>query len=431
MTIGETAATPAATPEDRLYAIVEHGLCLGCGLCQSVAGPDNITVTKVKNGAERPVVVGTLDHPTVDRIYDVCPGVRIDGMPAENIDGNTIIDPVWGPVRRMVHGWAGDPTVRHVASTGGVLSALAQFLLTSGRVDFILHAKASTTEPSFGTPHLSFTVDDVMIGAGSRYGPTAVLINVRDVLDRGQPFAFIGKPCDIAALRNYGRHDARVAELVKYYLTPVCGGFMQPAGMDAFMQRNDIDKSAVTAIRYRGYGNPGPTRFEMGESALELHYLDMWGEDESQWHLSMRCKLCPDGIGEAADIAASDTWVGGAPNRVDSETDLGVNGIIARSAAGMELLEAAIAAGAIVTGDEITPDEMTAYQPHQMRKKYAVAGRHAALETSGRVTITATDLRIAELSASLPAEHFAFQHDGTMQRIAAGKADEDRPETLV
>ena len=34
------------TPTERLYAIVEQGLCIGCGLCQSVAGKDRVRVCK-------------------------------------------------------------------------------------------------------------------------------------------------------------------------------------------------------------------------------------------------------------------------------------------------------------------------------------------------------------------------------------------------
>ena len=34
---------------------------------------------------------------------------------------------------------------------------------------------------------------------------------------------------------------------------------------------------------------------------VELDYLDMWGEDDSAWSLPFRCKVCPDGIGEAAE----------------------------------------------------------------------------------------------------------------------------------
>ena len=306
------------TPSERLYAIAEQGLCIGCGLCQSVAGPDRVKVVKTTTGYERPVVVGELDHSTVDRIYDTCPGTRIDGLPERLIEVDTKIDNVWGPWQRMVRTWASDPDVRFEGSTGGVLTALAQYLLASKEVDFILHAKASTAEPTFGERHLSFTDADVIEAAGSRYGPTAPLIDVGDVLDRDQPFAFIGKPCDIGALRNYARHDDRVDCLVKYWLTPVCGGFMPPPQMNDFLRDAGIEPEDVTTFRYRGRGCPGPTRIETPERTAELHYLDMWSEDSSKWSLPFRCKICPDGIGEAADIAAADSWPGGAPTREGS-----------------------------------------------------------------------------------------------------------------
>ena len=196
-------------------ATSEQGLCAGCGICQSLAGSNQIQVTRTSNGYERPVINGELDHHTVDRIYDICPGTRIEGLPGEQIDEQTKIDNVWGPWRRIVRGWAGDPDTRFEGSTGGVLTALARFLLADKRVEFILHVKASQSEPTFGERHLSFSDADVLESIGSRYGPSAPLIDIDDVLGRNQPFAFIGKPCDIAALRNLGRHDARVNQLVK------------------------------------------------------------------------------------------------------------------------------------------------------------------------------------------------------------------------
>ena len=53
---------------NRMNAISEQGLCAGCGICQSVAGPDKIKVVKSVNGYERPVIVGDLDDVTVERI---------------------------------------------------------------------------------------------------------------------------------------------------------------------------------------------------------------------------------------------------------------------------------------------------------------------------------------------------------------------------
>jgi coenzyme F420 hydrogenase subunit beta len=115
-----------------------------------------------------PVIEGELDHDTVDRIYEVCPGTRIEGLPQRLVEPDTRHDNVWGPWRRMVRAWAGDPEIRFEGSTGGVLTALGQYLLTSGRVEFILQVKTSAAEPSFGDPTLSFTEADVFEAAGSR-----------------------------------------------------------------------------------------------------------------------------------------------------------------------------------------------------------------------------------------------------------------------
>ena len=191
-----------ATPAERLNAIVEQGLCIGCGLCQSVAGKNRIRVTKTLNGYLTPVVEGELDHETVDRIYAVCPGTRVEGLPEKLVEPDTHHDNVWGPWRRIVRAWAADPELRFEGSTGGVLTALAAYLLASKRVDFILHVKTSSSEPSFGESTLSFTEADVLEAAGSRYGPAAPLLDIAEVLDRNQPFAFIAKPCDIGALRT-------------------------------------------------------------------------------------------------------------------------------------------------------------------------------------------------------------------------------------
>jgi coenzyme F420 hydrogenase subunit beta len=417
-----------STPTDRLYAIVEQGLCIGCGLCQSVAGVSRVEVTKTLNGYLQPVVVGELDHETVDKIYDVCPGTRIEGLPGRLVETDTRHDNVWGPWRRMLRAWAGDDEMRFEGATGGVLTALAAYLIESKRVDFILHARASTNEPSFGEATLSFTRADVIAASGSRYGPTATLIDVGDVLDRNQPFAYIGKPCDIAALRNYARHDARVDELVKYWLTPVCGGYMQPRSTIASLRRFDIDPDEVTALRYRGRGCPGPTRVETGDSAKEIHYLDFWGEDESMWSLPFRCKICPDGIGDAADIAAADTWVGGSPTREASIDDPGTNAIVARTRAGEELLDAAAVDGALTIEYDITPDDMSIYQPHQMHKKYAVWPRYQGLSDAGQIVPQTARLRIEELAGERPDATNRFQREGTFKRVETGKASEPTPQ---
>ncbi len=404
-------------------------MCIGCGLCQAVAGPDKVSAVKVTSGHIRPVAGAELDHDTVDRIYDVCPGTRVDGLPERFVDEETRIDPVWGAYRAIKLAHAGDPAVRFEGATGGVLTALGIYLLESKRVDFIFHTKSSKSEPTFGESTLSFSAGDVWAAAGSRYGPTATLVDINDVLARGRPFAFIGKPCDIGALRNYARQDERVDKLVKYWLTLVCGGYMPPAAMNDFLQRYDIAPEDLTAFRYRGRGCPGPTRFETRQGQVkELRYTDFWGEDESGWSLPFRCKVCPDGIGESADIAVSDTWPGGSPDPKTEDQDPGANAMIARTRAGQELLDAAISDGALgVDNPALTPQHMTDFQPHQMKKKYAVWARYEGLSAEGCTVPQTRRLRLKQLADEMDDAFNTMQTNGTRQRVRDGKTAEPTP----
>lgn len=416
------------SPADRLYRIVEDGMCIGCGLCQAIAGADRVRMQVARTGFERPVAVGELDHETVDRIYDVCPATRVEGLPERLQDAGTRTDLVWGPYQRMVEAHAADPEIRYRAATGGVLTALALHLIGSGEVSFIAHARPGGNNPSFGQAHLSRTAEDVLAGMGSRYGPTAPLVDIAAMLDQGQPFAFIGKPCDVAALRNLARLDTRVDRQCKYMLAMVCGGFMPPAGMQNFLKRAQIDPAEVTALRYRGHGCPGLTRVETADGqAREFTYTQLWGADETQWQLPFRCKVCPDGIGEAADIAAADNWPGGSPDPATEADDPGTNAVVIRSAPGLRLTEAAVAAGHLTVGRELDPRYMDAVQPHQRNKKMVVRARLDGLAAEGRTTPRTARLRLDQLGATLEPDFYAQQCDGTRQRIRAGRNDEPKP----
>lgn len=416
------------TPTDRLYRIVEQGMCIGCGLCETIAGADRVQVRTVTNGNERPVITGDLDHATVDRIYAACPGTRLDGLPPDLIDAATRHDLVWGPYQRMIRASAADPDVRHIAATGGVLTALCQYLVDSGRVTFVHHAKADAAQPTHGRPQISENSGDVLNSAGSIYGPTAILRTIGASLDLGVPFAFVGKPCDISALRNYAHQDPRVSKLVRYWLTPVCGGYMPPEAMDRFLRDDGTDPEDVSAFRYRGYGCPGPTRYETKDGRVRsFRYTEFWGTDETQWLLPFRCKVCPDGIGEGADIAASDTWPGGSPDPATEDDDLGTNAVIVRTAAGMDLIEGAVAAGYLDVEAEVDPRYMDSVQPHQRHKKLVVRRRWDGLADAGRIVPQSAGLRVDELAAQLDPADAARQRQGTYDRVQAGKADEPRP----
>ena len=250
-----SSANPAPVS---LQSIVEQGLCVGCGMCQSIAGTDTVQLRMNAEHGERPALRASLDDATLRQINHVCPGVHCAGVPEGDAGPGVEIDLLWGPTVSMATGHATDEAVRFHASSGGALSALGKFLLDSGEVDFILHVAASQDRPARSAAHLSFSTVDVMDASGSRYGPAAPLTDFKSVLDRGRPFAFIGKPCDISAIRNYAELDPRVDALLRYTLNFFCGGVSEFSKTMDYVRKVSLTESDVTHLRYRGDGCPGP-----------------------------------------------------------------------------------------------------------------------------------------------------------------------------
>jgi coenzyme F420 hydrogenase subunit beta len=298
---------------------------------------------------------------------------------------------------------------------------LGQFLLSSGRVNFVLQVAASASAPMRTERRLSFDAASVLDNAGSRYGPAAPLLDFTSILEREEPFALIAKPCDLSAVRNLAKLDPRVDRLMRYGLTFVCGGASELTKSEEVLESFGVAERELSLFRYRGHGYPGPTRVETHDGrAFELTYQAMW-EVESTWKIQARCKICPDALGESADLVASDTWPGGGPQGEGE----GFNGIIVRTSRGLELYEAALAAGAIkIASDEVTFRDFDAFQPHQVRKKRAVWARLAGIAAAGHPVPATRELRLRECARfNTVAENLA-EARGARRRAENGRLGE-------
>ncbi len=350
--------------------IVEHGLCAGCGLCESMAGSTRVDMALTDEGRLRPRTKQPLDTATMNDILQVCPGVSLNGPEHDQAGTGGHMNPIWGPIASLHRGWAGDEATRFHAAAGGSLTALGTYLLDSGRVEAIVHVRASTDNPMMSDAVVSTTAREVYDGAQSRYGPAAPLIHVHRLLDEGRTFSVIAKPCDVAAIRNLARIDARVEKQIPYCLTIFCGGLpglQLPTQMAAHF---GVDTDELTLFRWRGEGWPGTTHMETRDGqAFDLTYDQAYFEDDVSWKYDMqfRCKICPDAIGELADIACPDGWVMENGKALHREAP-GANVLIARTAKGASLLRDAQAAGVMVLEpfSEAELDEM--HVDHKPRK---------------------------------------------------------------
>ena len=382
------------TSINKLSDIVDNGLCIGCGLCQSITGKDLIEISMSSKGRLEPNELKKIPSETFDKILNVCPGVIVEGLPKEQVDIKAKHDLVWGYYLSLFYAWSTDEKIRFESSTGGLLNGLSLYLLESKKVKFILHTVTHPEKPMRSVSKLSYNKEELLnSNSCSRYGPASPLDKFHEALNLNQPFAFVGKPCDISAIRQLSKTDERVNKLCKYLLTLVCGGSTEFTKSQDFIESFKVKEDELTTFRYRGFGNPGKMYIKTKDGReYDREYNSFWGE-ESTWRVHFRCKICPDAIGESSDIAALDTWRGGSPK----EEDEGFNAAIVRTKKGLDLLNEAIKTGYIKKGDELKIEDINDFQPHQVNKKKAAYARHLAMTKKNVPNINTKGLRIKEL----------------------------------
>jgi coenzyme F420 hydrogenase subunit beta len=350
--------------------VVATGNCSGCGGC-ALVHPD-IRIERSTDGYNRPAFADpTADGPP-DEFRATCPGVHVDAArPA-----GSRRDPLFGPYISVWEAHAADPEIRYLGSSGGALTALARWLVQSGRV-----ARAVTAGPDRDTPSRSTTVtladgDDFGASAGSRYAPVSTLA-AAEVLSRDT--AVVAKPCEATALRQLAEHRGIKRPLV---LSFFCAGTPSQHATDGLVRDLGVDIETLAALRYRGEGWPGHfTATRPDGTSEKVTYEESWGRVLGR-ALQWRCKICPDGIGESSDITAGDFWESddrGYP--VFTEAG-GRSALIARTERGERLVREAIADGVI----EATPIDIRAVrpvQPLQVNRRSELAARLLGVRAAG------------------------------------------------
>ena len=397
-----------------LSDITDNGLCIGCGLCQSIAGKENISISMTEKGRLEPKEIKPITNETFEKIKQICPGVIVEGLPENEINQNSKHNILWGYYQALFYSWSTDEQIRFQSSTGGLLNGLSLYLLETKKVDFILHTAGDPDHPMRSIPKFSYNKDDLLnCESRSRYGPASPLSKFNDALNTNKNFAFVGKPCDISAIRQLSKSDQRVNSQCKYLLTLVCGGSTEFTKSQDFIKNFDVKEEQLDVFRYRGYGNPGKMYIKTKDGKeYDREYNSFWGE-ESTWRVHFRCKICPDAIGESADIAALDTWRGGSPKGEDE----GFNAAIARTSKGLELLIDATKAGYLKKGDNLTIEDIDDFQPHQINKKKAVYARHLGMKKNGIPTLVTKGLRIKELYDKNDKEYNIKEEEGINSRV--------------
>ena len=414
-----TAPGAALPPAPSLARVARGDLCAGCGACAGLL-PDRIALQETPPGFLRPRQTGPLS-PTEDALITrICPGL---GQRVEA--GHRRDDPLWGPFLDMHTGWATDPGLRFAGASGGALSALLVHLLGTGRVTAVVQTAAAPARPIANATVLSATPDDILQAAGSRYAPSAPLSDLGRYIALGRPLAFVGKPCDVAALRAIAAEDAAVARAFPVMLSFFCAGVPAHAGARAILAALGVEEGRLAAFRYRGQGWPGRATARLQDgSERGMDYHDSWGGILSR-HVQHRCRICADGTGTAADIVCADAWDCDTQGYPLFHEAPGVSLIVARTPLGARILAEARAAGQL-TATPFDPARLAAIQPGQRERRRALLARLAALRVCGRPVPAYRGLQLgAAARTGRPGQiagRLARNFLGMLRRVLQGRA---------
>lgn len=392
--------------------VLNRDACTGCGLCTHLDSA--ITMELDKKGYLRPSYrEAPAPIPDAERIFERgCPGVQVSA-PALPEHGQP--DRLLGPHVGIWQAWSTDEEIRLAGSSGGVLTALHAWLLAEGRAAQITGAAAGPRTPRRTVPVTIMTRDAALRAAGSRYAPVAALDNP-DVLRT--EVAVTGKPCEIAAWRSAA--PALTGAETPLLLSFFCAGTPSQHATDTLLNELGIPVAAsVDSLRYRGNGWPGNFTARSGELDVSVDYDQSWGRvlgPTTQW----RCKICPDGVGQSADIVCADSWETDERGYPTFAEGAGLSALIARTALGRDAILAAEAAG-VISLRPLTMSDLAKAQPLQVNRRRFLFARLLGSRLAGRRPPKFRGFHLLRLTARHPRQAIRVLR-GTFRRVrAAGR----------
>jgi len=345
--------------------VVKSRLCMSCGACV-VAAPEGTLALRYdpKEGLLLPEATGRGAFDARE-VAAVCPG---KGVPLERLakrfldtDASHHVDlGYWNGL------WAARCTDRSMAaraSSGGVMTAVARHLLDAGLVESVVATRLvyGTSGPRTET-FLARSPEALLEAQGSKYCPVPAVEILAAVRRNPRPVAFVGTPCQIAAVRMLQERFEELRESVRFTIGNFCGGFRDYREMHALIRKYGLDASRVTGFRYRGGGQPGSLRIEDTDGKTVTRPYPAYVRDTGI-PKNRRCLLCVDATAELADFACGDAWL----DRF-LESGHAWSLVATRTRAARDIVKQMIENGRLLVED-VSPDEVRKSQAVNLTSK--------------------------------------------------------------
>ena len=282
----------------------------------------------------------------------------------------------------MAH--AADETVRWNGASGGAVSLVLTNLLDRGVIRGAVVAASDPDDVAFGRGVFARTREEILAGAQSRYTTTPVLAAVREALAEPGPFAVVGLPCQIHAMRK--AQAARPEWRARF---PLLLGLFCSSRLP-----EEATRELASIFCPRGAHPVGVQYRLKSDDGWPHNTFNFAFSDGSRWRSPLgplqtvgllarfyprrRCASCVDASAECADLAFGDPWILTRKGKWKYDDRGGWTTVPVRTAAGAAAVEHAQASGSLVLR-EITPEEIASGQARMLIQKKKCRPFHIAL----------------------------------------------------
>lgn len=309
--------------------------CIGCGVCAYLDSAFHIA--RNSDGCNQANLQGSPACP--EQICRICPftsPINEDVLGQELFGHQTSVnkDPYLGWFLHTYVGYVQSDDWRTKGSSGGFVSWIAATMLQEDVVDAVIHVKDGPDPKHMYTYQVSHTIDELKIGAKSKYYPVEINEILTYVKKHQGRYLFIGIPCFVKAIRLLCREDHILNERIRYCIGLVCGHLKSDffANSEAWEAGVPLDQIKRVDFRYKIPDTPA------SDYAIKADYINEHPSiikrtaelSTTNWGLGYfkynACDYCDDVLAETADITLGDAWLPQYVN--DSE---GCNIIIIRN----------------------------------------------------------------------------------------------------
>lgn len=342
--------------------VLSQDLCSGCGTCAGVCPQDCIVMGK--HGFAR--LMNKQRCTGCNLCYQCCPSAEVTFQTADPCGGGEY-DLETGVWRSFFRGHAVDDTVRKNGASGGVATAIMQYLLDRKVVDAVICAKLHGHSACYQIIHKS---EDLLETQKSYYVPVPLNLVIGKIKDTEKKYAVTGTPCQIQGLVKAMEVIPDLKKRIVYKIGLFCGYMQREEGVHALAGYLGCDSAEWEFCGWRCGDYPGYTVFKnkhTGERTSMIIYDAL--SLAVPFFTPRKCFLCPDGTNTYADIALGDIHGAGADENVG----------IVRTKAGQELLSAATGQGYMECEEETAGGEVYKIVKGVTASKYRLVWEQIAL----------------------------------------------------